>query len=168
MHRQAKMTAYGTGCSEMAAPELQAITLWESSYSDFESLAESQRLNLDTCPYKKLVNRIRGTFLHIISYFTSFDEFGESDEALAITFSSIDALQTCKSEAGSESEYLKKLLNYLEEVASEIHNSCFVTQHSNLALDYQTVQRTVPKPVQKSAQITVKSNAQKHSKGKSK
>ena len=102
-----------------------AVEIWEESYSKYELYVSSKKFRPGTYLHD-LTSKIRGTFILIINYFTTFPEFGNSPEALYLTSNAHHDLETSKKENIGDDIYFSALLTGLKIITMQINTACFV------------------------------------------
>ena len=133
-------------CCEMAEVEVQAVELWEDNHSRFESLFQEKRnFYKPNSQFFKIVSKIRGTFIIIINYFNTFPEFSTSPEALNLTFSANDELESLLREYQDDESYFTGLLKCLKEIASEVHTACLVTHNTDYKMPKKSASQAYKK-----------------------
>ena len=117
-------------CCEMAELAIPAPKLWEDAYSKYEELIQSKliKLSAKTLP---LASKIRGIYVLIIGYFTTFPEFGSSQEAINLTLCALETLDTIRKSSTNDSEYIENLFNAITTIAMQVHTSSMVLQNGS-------------------------------------
>lgn len=111
---------------EMKEVDLQPVELWEDNHSRFEQeVQEKSHLYNPNSPFYTVVSQIRGTFIIIINYYTTFPEFSNTQEALNLTFGAMDELENIKQAYLDDQSYYLNLLKCIKDLASKVHMSCF-------------------------------------------
>ena len=136
------MAACDEQLCEMKEVDLQPVELWEDNHSHFEQeVQEKSHKYKSDSPFFKVVSQIRGTFIIIINYYTTFPEFSNTQEALNLTFGAMDELENIKKAYLDDEPYYLNLLKCMKDLANKVHMSCIST---NVNISPPTRQ-TVPK-----------------------
>ena len=118
-------------CCEMRETDLDAVELWEDSHGRFEQKVHDLSPKYESnSPFFKITEKIRGCFVIIINYYTTFTEFSSSQEALNLTFGALDEFSRLEDTYPDDEPYFVNLFQSIKEMSTLVHN-IFVSPSNN-------------------------------------
>ena len=125
------MAQFDEQCCEMSEMDLDAVELWEDSHGRFEQKVQDLSPKYEpNSQFFKITEKIRGCFVIIINYYTTFTEFSSSQEALNLTFGALDEFTRLENTYLKDEDYYVNLFQSIKEMSTHVHN-IFVSPNSN-------------------------------------
>ena len=118
-------------CCEMREMDLDPVELWEDSHGRFEQKVHELSPKYEpNSPFFKITKQIRGCFVIIINYYTTFTEFTSSQEALNLTFGALDEFTRLENTYKDDESYYVNLFKSIKEMSTNAQNT-FISPNSN-------------------------------------
>ena len=121
-------------CCEMEEMDLDALELWEDSHGNFEQKVHERSVHYESnpnSPFFEITKQIRGCFVIIINYYTTFPEFASSQVALNLAFGALDEFTRLENTYTKDEEYYVNFLKSIKDISSHVHNTCVTSGNSN-------------------------------------
>ena len=133
-------------CCEMREMDLDAVELWEDSHGRFEQKVHELSPKYEpNSPFFKITEKIRGCFVIIINYYTTFTEFSSSQEALNLTFGALDEFFRLQDTYPDDESYYVNLFKSIKEMSTHVHN--IFASPSNNSSEFPPIRsKPTPKP----------------------
>ena len=128
-------------CCEMAEIAIPAPELWEDAYSKYEELIQTKLIKLDSTTLP-VASKIRGIYVLIIGYFTTFPEFGSSQEAINLTLCALETLDTLRKTSTNDKDYINQTFNAITTIAMQVHTASLVLQSGSPIEAPDQIQKT--------------------------